>query len=100
MDGITYSNTITLQKGDESIRTDTFLVRFSPTTFVSDTVQGMLTASYAGAQDSINMSGTVINCDNSIPYSYSFNDVETACWTVLKLDQSCRRLADFPLFRV
>ena len=90
VDGITYSNTITLQKGDESIRTDTFLVRFSPTTFVSDTVQGMLTASYAGAQDSINMSGTVINCDNSIPYSYSFNDVETACWTVLNANNDNR----------
>ncbi len=90
VDGITYNNTITLQKGDESIRTDTFLVRFSPTTFVSDTVQGMLTASYAGAQDSINMSGTVINCDNSIPYSYSFNDVETACWTVLNANNDNR----------
>jgi len=82
-DGTTYSNQLSLMRGGGNIETDTFYIRLSPILYENDLVEGVLTASYAGVQDSIHLSGTVINCENNVPYTYSFNDNRNACWTVL-----------------
>ena len=83
LDGITYSSTLTLQRGNETIHTDTFLVRFAPTSYESDNVQGVLTASFAGIQDSLPLTGTVIDCEDTIPYTFNFDNDKTDCWTVV-----------------
>ena len=82
-DGITYGTSLTLVRGSGNIQTDTFFVRFSPTAYYSDTIQDFLIASYAGIQDSATLIGLVIDCENTIPYTFHFNNDKTACWTVV-----------------
>lgn len=85
-DGTTYSNVLSLERGSGNVETDTFYIRLSPTSYENDIVEHILIASYAGTQDSISVSGTVFNCENTIPYTYEFNDDRTACWTVVNVN--------------
>jgi hypothetical protein len=90
-DGITYSSTFTLPADSTVVIIDTLFVRVSDTTTGNFT--GKLYASATGAADSIVIFGNVFECQNTIPYTHTFNNDLNKCWNIVNANNDEKTFA-------
>ena len=82
LDGVNYSTTLSISASTGNVIYDTILVRMMPTSVGN--FAGWLTISVAGLTDSVYLTGTVPDCHNAIPYTYSFTNSDwNECWTIV-----------------
>ncbi|MBR6333914.1 MAG: choice-of-anchor J domain-containing protein [Bacteroidales bacterium] len=82
LDGVNYSTTVTIPSNSAGVQYDTVLVRMMAPT--AGNFAGWMTVSTTGFMDSVYLTGTVPECHNTIPYTYSFTSSEwNECWTVI-----------------